>query len=214
MPAIQFSDHSDVSDLVGYLERAKKLDPDGLVKFKTFWDVLAIYVAPIFSSGLLSDGPTVLGLRTIKLENAPQLDANFEIAHILERLAHLGEDRSLSLPPVQQRAVWTGITPPREGWEHAGEIPQQQLSLWAKDGVTEVATTLPESIGASIAQKVRSQVWGKPVGFDVKFPAAVAFAISGLGFMSQGEMVKVYRARGWVRLSSRHGHVLAKGNNF
>ena len=212
MPAIKFIDPSDITDLVSYLERAKKLDPDGLVKFKTFGDVLAIYVAPIFSSNLLADGPTVLGLRTIKLDDAPQVDANFELASILERLVFVGEDRLLSLPPVQHRAAWTGVTPPREGWEAAGEIPQQQLSLWAKDGISEVATTLPESIGASIAQKVRSQIWGKPVGFGVKFPAGAAFAISGLGFMFQGEMVRVYTARGWVRLTTKHGHVLAKEN--
>jgi hypothetical protein len=210
MPAIQFNDHSDVSDLTSYLERAKKLDPDGLVKFKSFGDVLAVYVSPIFSSNLLGEGPTVIGLRVTKLAAPVEIDANFELASILERLVGIGEDRSLSLPPVQQRAAWTGITPPRDGWEEAGQIPQQQLSLWAKDGISEVAVALPESIGASIAQKVRSQIWGKSVGYEVSFPAAAAFAISGLGFMSQGEMVSVFRTRGWVRLSTKHGHVLAK----
>lgn len=210
MPAIQFSDHSDISDLVSYLERARKLDPDGLVKFKSFGDVIATYVSPIFSSNLLGDGPTVLGLRTIRVPAPLEIDANFEISSILERLAGVGEDRALSLPPVQSRAAWTGITPPRDGWVEAGLIPQQQLSLWAKDGISEVATTLPESIGASIAQKVRSQIWGKAVGYEVRFPAAAAFALTGLGFMSQGEMVRVYKTRGWVRLTTKHGHVLAK----
>ena len=210
MPAIQFSEYSDVSDLLSYLERARKLDPDGLVKFKSFGDVLAVYVSPIFSSNLLGDGPTVLGLRTLKLANAHEMDLNFELAAILERLVGVGEDKSLTLPPVQQRAAWTGITPPREGWASAGQIPQQQLTMWAKDGISEVANSLPESIGASIAQKVRAQVWGKQVGYDVKFPAAAAFALSGLGFMTQGEMVNVYQTRGWVRLSTKFGHVLAR----
>ncbi len=210
MPAIQFSEHSDISDLISYLERARKLDPDGLVKFKSFGAVLAVYVAPIFSANLLGDGPTVLGLRTLQLENPLELDLNFELSAILERLAGVGEDRSLSLPPVQQRAAWTGVTPPREGWEAAGQIPQQQLTLWAKDGISEVASLLPENIGASIAQRVRAQVWGKRIGYDVEFPAAAAFALAGLGFMSQGEMVSVYQTRGWVRLSTKYGHVLAR----
>jgi len=97
MPAIQFSEYSDVSDLITYLERARKLDPGGLVKFKSFGDVLAVYVSPIFSSNLLGDGPTVLGLRTLKLANAHQMDLNFELAAILERLVGVGESTEGSM---------------------------------------------------------------------------------------------------------------------
>ncbi len=210
MPAIHLSDQSDVSDLISFLERAKKLDQEGLVKLRAFSDVLAVYVSPIYSGSLLADGPTVLGLRTIKLAAPHEIDANFEIAAILERLAAVGQDLELALPPVQQRAAWTGVTPPRVGWEPAGEIPQAQITQWAKDGIAEVASALPESIGSSIAAKVRLQIWGKSVGLAHNFPAAVAFALAGLGFMTQGEMVQVYRTKGWVRLSTRHGHVLSK----
>jgi hypothetical protein len=37
-----------------------------------------------------------------------------------------------------------------------------------------------------------------------------AFAAAGLGFLTENEEVGLYHADGWVRLSSEHGHVLAK----
>jgi hypothetical protein len=37
-----------------------------------------------------------------------------------------------------------------------------------------------------------------------------AFVAAGLGFLTEGEVVSVYLADGWARLSSSNGHVLAK----
>lgn len=207
-----FQDEQDLADLESYLTKAKRLDQDGLVKLRCFGEVLAVYVSPIFSGNLMSDGPTVIGLRTIRLAKNTELDSAFSIAAILDRLASDAIERSLELklPPNAQRAAWTGITPPREGWEQTGEIPQSLITQWAKEGIAEVAATLPESIGSAIAGKVRLQIWGKSVGIEFNFPSAAAFALAGLGFMKKGEKIAVYRARGWVRLSTPHGHVLSK----
>jgi hypothetical protein len=102
------------------------------------------------------------------------------------------------------------VTPPRQGWEPAGEIGQEQISQWAKDGIAEVANALPESVGSAIAARVRLQIWGKSVGLEYNLPAAAAFAMAGLGFMQKGEQVQLFRTAGWVRLSTQHGHVLSK----
>ncbi|MDP4886710.1 MAG: hypothetical protein NWQ88_01620, partial [Aquiluna sp.] len=61
-PNLQFQDRADLSDLTAFLTRAKKLDPEGAVKLKSFDQVLGVYVSPIFTGSLLGDGPTVLGL--------------------------------------------------------------------------------------------------------------------------------------------------------
>ncbi len=84
---IVFSESADLSDLKSFLERAKRLDDSGIVKFKASGDVLAVYVSPIFSGSLLGGGTTVLGLRTLRLRSEYQIDANFDIASILDRLA-------------------------------------------------------------------------------------------------------------------------------
>ena len=208
--SIRFLDSRDMEDLSAYLTRARKLDDDGCVKFRAFGDILAVYVSPIFSGSLLGDGPTVLGLRTMRVEKM-ELDATYSIASIHERLASaLTEGLELALPTATMRAAWSGVTPPRQDWVETGTISQQQITQWAKDGIAEVANTLPSSVGSSIAAKVRLGIWGKTVSLEFHLPGAAAFAMAGLGFMQKDEEIRVYTAKGWVRLSSAYGHVLSK----
>ena len=208
--SIRFLDSRDMEDLSAYLTRARKLDDAGCVKFRAFGDILAVYVSPIFSGSLMGDGPTVLGLRTMKLERT-ELDATYSIASIQERLASaMTEGLELALPTTTMRAAWSGVTPPRQDWVETGTISQQQITQWAKDGIAEVANTLPSSVGSSIAAKVRLGIWGKTVSLEFHLPGAAAFAMAGLGFMQKGEEIRVYSAKGWVRLSSAYGHVLSK----
>ena len=208
--SIRFLDSRDMEDLSSYLTRARKLDDDGCAKFRAFGDILAVYVSPIFSGSLMGDGPTVLGLRTMKLERT-ELDATYSIASIQERLASaMTEGLELALPTTTMRAAWSGVTPPRQDWVETGTISQQQITQWAKDGIAEVANTLPSSVGSSLAAKVRLGIWGKTVSLEFHLPGAAAFAMAGLGFMQKDEEIRVYNAKGWVRLSSSHGHVLSK----
>jgi len=208
--SIRFLDSRDMEDLSAYLTRARKLDDDGCVKFRAFGDILAVYVSPIFSGSLLGDGPTVLGLRTMRVEKM-ELDATYSIASIQERLASaLTEGLELAIPAATSRAAWSGVTPPRQDWVETGTISQQQITQWAKDGIAEVANTLPSSVGSSIAAKVRLGIWGKTVSLEFHLPGAAAFAMAGLGFMQKDEEIRVYTAKGWVRLSSAYGHVLSK----
>lgn len=203
-------DARDLDDLRSFLSRAKKLDSDGVVRLRAFGDVLAVYVSPIYSGSLMADGPTVIGLRTIPLASSSEIDSVVPIEAVLDRLARVGESNYLELPELRALAAWTGITPPRSGWELVGEIPESQVTQWAKDGIKEVAETLPESVGSSIAAKVRLGIWGRTISLEFNLPAGSAFAAAGLGFLTKDEQVKVFRAHGWVRLTSTFGHVLAK----
>ncbi len=209
---ITFSESADIADLKSFLERAKRLDENGVVKFKASGDVLAVYVAPIFSGSLLGGGTTVLGLRTMRLRSEVQIDANFEIAAVLDRLAKptVFMTSALELPPMSVKVAWAGITPPREGWKRVAGIAQADLSEVAKAGIAEVASLLPASIGASIAGKVRQEVWGRLIAGSTPYPAGAAFASSGLGFLTPDEVVEVFEAPGWLRLSSQNGHVLCR----
>jgi hypothetical protein len=209
---ISFSEAADISDLKSFLERAKRLDENAVVKFKANSDILAVYVSPIYSGSLLGGGTTVLGLRTLRLREGYQVDANFEIAAILDRLAKPTAflTSSIELPPTTVKVAWAGITPPREGWVRVSNISQAELSEVAKLGIAEVASLLPESIGSSIAAKVRQEVWGRLVVAETPYPAGAAFVMSGLGFLTPDEQVSVFQAPGWLRLSSENGHVLCR----
>ena len=208
------ADEQTAADLQSFLTRAKRLDPEGLVRLRAFGSVLAAYVAPIFAGSLMDGGPTVLGLRTCELDRPAEIDVLVPIAAVLERLARLladSETKDLKIQLIDtQRAPWAGISPPRQGWQAAGTINETRLTQIARDGIAEVAASLPESVGGPIAARIRGEIWGRGIDLETKVPTGAAFAAAGLGFLTENEEVGLYEAEGWVRLSSAHGHVLAK----
>lgn len=208
------ADEQSVVDLQSFLNRARRLDPDGMVRLRAFGDVLAAYVAPIFAGNLMDKGPTVLGLRTSELAEPTEIDAVVLISSVQERLARLLETSGLKEFKVQlnetTRAPWAGISPPRQGWVSMGTINEARLTQIARDGIAEVAAAIPESVGGPIAARIRGEIWGRGIDLESQVPTGAAFAAAGLGFLTENEEVGLFHADGWVRLSSIHGHVLAK----
>ncbi|MEY4980712.1 MAG: hypothetical protein RL174_50 [Actinomycetota bacterium] len=209
-------DLESVVDLQSYLNRAKRLDPEGMVRFRAFGKVLAAYVAPIFAGSLMDSGPTVLGLRTLELKHEAELDAVVQLSAALERLARLTADAEAGSSdlkfemPISQRAAWAGISPPRTAWQEMGSINEVRLTQIARDGIAEVAAAIPESVGGPIAARIRGEIWGRGIDLESKVPTGAAFAAAGLGFLTENEEVGLYHTDGWVRLSAMHGHVLAR----
>lgn len=209
-------DRETAEDLQAYLVRAKRLDQDGLVRLRAYGNVLAAYVAPIFAGSLMDSGPTVMGLRTCELHGDAEVESLVPIAAVLDRLARLLEQSAWNLKdseivlPASERAPWAGILPPRGGWVQIGGINESRLTQIAKEGIDEVADALPESVGGPIAARIRGEIWGRSIDLVSSVPTGAAFVAAGLGFLTEGEEVDVYEAEGWVRLSSDHGHVLAR----
>lgn len=226
--------NADVVDLGKYLDRANRMDSKGAVRLRAYGDVLTVYVAPIFSGEYEEDSPIVLGLRTLQLAEATEFDLTVLISDLLERVNAVAKgeyqdenlslaDRLLNLTGKSQtkesqinldfdliEVSWSTETPTRTGWELGGEIPEAELTEIARKGIQEVSETLPTSVGGPIAARVRSEIWGR--AFDYKFPLPMgsAFVAAGLGFLTEGEIVPWYVSGDWVRLSSEHGHVLAR----
>jgi hypothetical protein len=206
--SLQLASAEDLADLKQFVGRAKRLDQDGLARLRVFGDVLACYVSPIYSGSLLTEGPTVLGLRTLRLAEPAELDAVLPLSDLLESLEVAGS--AVRIGDQRARAAWTGISPPRSDWVCVGELNEAQLTEWAKAGIAEVAAALPGSIGSAIAAKVRLEIWGRALDCEFPLPAATAFAAAGLGFLTENETVGVFQTHGWIRLSSSYGHVLSR----
>ena len=210
------ADRASTIDLQAYLTRAKRLDPAGMVRIRAFGNVLACYVAPIFAGSLMEQGPTVLGLRTSELLEEAEVDMVVPITAVLDRLAALAANDEtwkgkyqVTLPD-SVRAPWSGIQPPRSGWELVGEVSEEVLTQIAKDGIAEVADSLPESVGGPIAARIRGEIWGRSMEGDSPVPTGAAFVAAGLGFLTENEVVPIYQTQGWIRLSPINGHILSK----
>ena len=108
---------------------------------------------------------------------------------------------------------WAGISPPRSGWEPRGQADAAALETAARAGIAEVAAVIPAGTGEQIVQRVRSEIWGRPlegVGGLSGVPAGAAFAAFSLGFLGADEPVRLFQAGSWMRLSTSRGHILVK----
>ncbi|WP_431277298.1 hypothetical protein [Leifsonia poae] len=212
-----------VSDLQTYLSRAARVE-EGSVRLIGGSGVLAVYTAILYPRGLLDQTPTVLGLRTFAIEPGVAFDAVVPIRSLLDRLARIADavaagTTSEGAPegPVEVRmplevstVTWAGISPPRGGWRPVGETTFELLELTAKTGIAEVAEAVPTGTGEQLVQRVRAEVWGRPIDDLEYVPAGAAFAAESLGFLGAGEPVTILETGPWTRLTTRRGHILVR----
>jgi hypothetical protein len=205
-----------LEDLRTYLGRAGRVE-DGSVRLIAASGILAVYAAVIYPAGLLDESPTVLGLRTFALPEHEEFDVVVPLGSLLQRIDRADADSTPSQPvtvtlPMQVNSVtWAAISPPRGGWVALDAIQSSQLHSVAREGIHEVAESIPDGTGEQIVHRVRSEVWGRPIRGAEHLPAGAGFAALTLGFLGEGEeSVPVYETGPWTRLSTKRGHVLVK----
>ena len=212
---LHLADPQVTADFRNFVVRARAAD-DGAIRLQAVGGVLAAYVCILRPRILGEDTPTVLGLRTMPLAAPAELDTTVQLAAVGDRLARMGgSDTALPVPPMTVRETWAGITAPRSGWEPAGLIPAQLLEQAAHRGIKEVAAVLPQNPGGAVVHGARAAVWARPMGgTTVPVPAGAAFAALSLGFLPSGaaaaDDAALFRNGRWLRLSTRHGHVLTR----
>ncbi|TFD27446.1 hypothetical protein [Cryobacterium cryoconiti] len=209
-------DSLSLRDLQVYLSRASRVE-DGSVRLVQAAGVLAVYTAILYPRGLLDSSPTVLGLRTFALTAPVELDAVVPVRSLLDRLARLTAavevpeaPVSVTVPLEVTTVTWAGISPPQGGWALLGETDAALLDGAAQAGIEEVAGVIPAGTGAQIVQRVRSEVWSRPIpGLEI-VPAGAAFAAVSLGFLPKDEPVRLFETGLWTRLSTSRGHILVR----
>ncbi len=209
-------DSLSLGDLQVYLSRAGRVE-DGSVRLIAGSGVLAVYVAVLHPSGLLDESPTVLGLRTFALTATDSFDAVVPVRSLLERLARLQSEIvdptaavTVNLPMQVNTVTWSAISPPRGGWKVLEGVDGSALESVAKAGIDEVAAAIPVGTGEQLVQRVRSEVWGRPIAGLEYVPAGAAFAALSLGFLGGPDAVRIFETGPWTRLSTERGHVLVK----
>jgi hypothetical protein len=211
------ADSSSLADLQVFLGRAGRVE-DGSVRLIADGSVLAVYVAVFYPSGLLDQSPTVLGLRTFALVEPVEFDAVVPARSLTDRLARAVDDQTdaslpvrVSVPMEVYTVTWAAISPPRGGWKALDSTWAAPLVAVARAGIAEVAAAVPADSGEAIVQRVRAEVWGRPIEGLEHVPAGAAFAGLSLGFvLDDEEEVRVLETGPWTRLSTTRGHVLVK----
>ncbi|WP_158863851.1 hypothetical protein [Leifsonia sp. AG29] len=217
-----------VADLQTYLSRAARVE-EGSVRLIAGSGVLAVYTAILYPRGLLDRTPTVLGLRTFATDRSATFDSVVPIRSLLDRLARAREAADaaaaetpaadgvaapapigIRLPLEVSTVTWAGISPPRGGWRQVGEIAVGPLEATARTGIAEVAEAVPTGTGEQLVQRVRAEVWSRPIEGLEYVPAGAAFAAESLGFLAPDEPVSILETGPWTRLTTRRGHTLVR----
>ncbi|MET4639965.1 hypothetical protein [Mycetocola sp. 2940] len=205
-------DAPTAADLRTYLARVRVVD-DTAVRLIASGGVLAAYAAVLYPRGLLDASPTILGLRTFAEASGAVFDRVVPPAAVSDRLAAIDPSdtvTAVSLPDSDVRTSWSGIAPPRGGWERIGSVSSVALELAARDGAGEIARAIPENTGDLRVQRVRSEVWSRPLEGHGPVPSGIAFAAGSLGFLVGEEEIPLFRSGAWLRASPTRGHVLVR----
>ncbi|MEW1955165.1 hypothetical protein [Terrabacter sp. NPDC080008] len=206
---IDFGDPRGLADLGTFLARAGRANAGGAVRLQVVGGLLVATVAVIEGSGLLGEG-TVLGMRVVRVTQAQPLDTTVSFASVNDRLAHEAEGAVLNVPPTTVRAPWSGLTPPRDGWEPVGQLDGAEVNSIAREGISQVAEGTPEGAGSQAVETLRRRVWARMSETVPPVPAGLAFGAHVLGFAVAGEPASVAAHGRWTRLSTSRGHVLAR----
>ncbi|MHA7276789.1 hypothetical protein [Arthrobacter sp. HLT1-21] len=206
-----FTDPLVVADLRTFIARARAAD-DGAVRFQASGTVLAAYICILRPRILGEATPTVLGLRTMPLATPAHVDTTVALASVSDRLARLAEtDAVLQIPPTTVTESWAGVLPPRAGWEPRGDLSSDLVEAAARNGIREVAQTVPNNPGALIVNSARGAIWGRTIeDLPVDVPAGAAFGAFALGFLAKGERLSILSNGRWTRISTPRGHVLSR----
>jgi len=154
-------------DLITFLERAARVN-NGAARLVAGGGHLQVYVGILFPRGLLDQTPTVLGLRVFALEESEEFDVVVPIDALIARAkaALERDEKPLGTPAEVASLAWAAITPPREGWRRRLGVASPVLATAAAEGIARVAEAVPGSIGESVLQKVRAEVWGSPIAHN------------------------------------------------
>lgn len=208
-PTVDFGDPRGLADLGTYLGRARRANPDGAVRLQVLGRLLITTVAVIEGTGLMGEG-TVLGMRVVAVEPTGSLDTTVSFASLADRLAREGAGSVLSIPPTTVRAPWSGLTPPRDGWEPVGQLDGEVVDQIARQGISDVAVGTPEAAGGHAVDALRRRVWGAMSETVPPIAAGLAFGAHVLGFTIPGEPASITAHGRWTRLSTARGHVLVR----
>lgn len=212
MTTLQLVDRESVADLTTYVTRARALESDGAIRLQARGTTLAAWVGVLRGRGVTGDG-TVVGLRVLGLADSVDVDEVVPLPAVSDRLARIkDEGTELEVPPMTVRATWASVSPPRARWQQVAEIDVKMLSTVASEGISEIASGVPEGAGAAAVETLRQRVWGRamPVtGAADGLPAGVAFGAYALGFLT-GDVAQVYASARWFRVTTPGGHVLVR----
>lgn len=201
MAELRFDERSERDDLGAFVARAVRLDQQAVVRLRDRGDGrVEAWAATPFD---------VLATRSARGAVEPS-DVTVSGNELLAALAVVRGERLDPGPPRDLQ--WRSPLPPSKHWQTVDLVPARALADLADRGLAVAR----ENVGpqgtppASLLDQTVLTVTGD--GLEVKVPLRCLFALSGMGFLADGDEdhVRVTATDSWLRLDARYGAVVRR----
>ncbi|MGW9176749.1 hypothetical protein [Streptomyces decoyicus] len=227
MTALHLADAGEAADLAAFLARLIHYDKAAAVRLQAGGGVLAVFGRP--------PSFEVLAIRTARLAGDSTLDATVSAGELLDGIEESAN--VLTVPDEVTGPPWTGLLPPRGGWQRVPGLPAPEALVRAVAAAVAEFRARDEELPPqhrtrSERDRIGREIWSRTLG-DTHLPLRAAHAAQSLGFLRptraaalvgggassgaaaaapqpQLQPLSLLSAGGWLRLSTPYGSIAVR----
>lgn len=223
MTVLHLADAGEAADLAAFLARLIHYDKAAAVRLQAGGGVLAVFGRP--------PSFEVLAIRTARLAGDATLDSTVSAGELLEGIEESSD--AVTVPAAVTGPPWTGLLPPRGGWQRVPGLPAPEALVRAVAAAVAEFRSRDEALEPqhrtrAERDRIGKEIWSRTLG-DTHLPLRAAHAAQSLGFLrparagalvgggtpagapdSRPRPLSLLSAGGWLRLSTPYGSVAVR----
>ncbi|MER6116337.1 hypothetical protein [Streptomyces sp. NPDC001743] len=200
---LRFADAREAADLAAFLGRLLHYDRAAAVRLQAGGGALAVFGRP--------PSFDVLAIRAVRLADPYDFDVTVSAGELLESLEE--STGSGAVPAAVTGPPWTGVLPPRGGWQERPGLPgpldlRTALSAAVAEFRTRDAALPEERRTRAERDRIGRDVWSRTVG-GTELPLRAVHAAQSLGFLRAAPdfPVALLATGSWMRLRTPYGSI-------
>ncbi|MFD9407898.1 hypothetical protein ACFWBN_12920 [Streptomyces sp. NPDC059989] len=219
---LHFADSGEAADLAAFLGRLVHYDRAAAVRLQAGGGALAVFGRP--------PSFDVLAIRTVRLAApvATPLDLTVSAGELLESVDEAAA--CATVPGPVTGPPWTGVLPPRGGWQQLPGLPGSEAIRTAVAGAVAEFRARDEALQPqhrtrSERDRIGREIWSRTLG-DTELPLRAVHAAQSLGFLrpirstvpaaapapapDAPDPVALFASGSWLRLRTPYGSVATR----
>ncbi|WP_392670562.1 hypothetical protein [Streptomyces sp. LN785] len=207
--SLQFADAREAADLAAFLGRLLHYDRAAAVRLQAGGGALAVFGRP--------PSFEVLAIRTARLAEPADFDVTVSAGEFLESLDVGTGDAPGPRPAPVTGPPWTGILPPRGGWQERPGLPGPVSLRAALTAAVAEFRSRDHALPADRRTRaerdlIGREIWSRTVG-DTELPLRAVHAAQSLGFLRPAPdfPVALLTSGPWLRLRTPFGSIAVRG---
>ncbi|MFI1156594.1 hypothetical protein [Streptomyces sioyaensis] len=223
MTVLHLADAGEAADLAAFLARLIHYDKAAAVRLQAGGGVLAVFGRP--------PSFEVLAIRTARLAGDTALDSTVSAGELLEGIEESSD--AVTVPAAVTGPPWTGVLPPRGGWQRVPGLPAPESLVRAVAAAVAEFRSRDEALEPqhrtrAARDRIGREIWSRTLG-DTHLPLRAAHAAQSLGFLrparagalagggtssgaadSRPQPLSLLSAGDWLRLSTPYGSIAVR----